>query len=108
MISNRKRLLLALAGWNGLNSGMSKRAILCPGCGVNLRVIETEVETDTGSFMQPTVFSCVNCGRFLGISSYVNDLESQVADIYSEVAGLRAMISKSPASAFSRRAKKSK
>ena len=71
-----------------------------------LKVVETEVETD--GFMNPTVFSCANCGQFLGIAPYICDVESQVADIYSEVAALHAKIAGLLPAASSKKAKKSK
>jgi hypothetical protein len=85
---------------------MSKRAIICPGCGVPLKVIETEV--DSGSFMRPTVFSCANCGHFLGISPYVGDAESQSADTHSAVLRLRDEVLKRLAALPVKKAKKSK
>jgi hypothetical protein len=88
---------------SGLYLPMSNRPVLCPSCRRPLRVCESEVETD--GFMKPSVFSCAGCGHFLGISPYVNDLESQVADIHSAVGALRAKIEKSSAAAPTKKKK---
>jgi hypothetical protein len=85
---------------------MSKRPILCQGCGVILKVIETEVETD--GFMKPTVFSCANCGQLLGIAPYACDIEGSVGDIHSAVSLLRQEIAALLPAASSKKTKKSK
>jgi uncharacterized Zn finger protein len=84
---------------------MSKQ-VACPKCGVILKVIETEVQSD--GYSSPIVFSCAYCGHFLGIAPYVCDVESQVADIHSAVSRLHADVGRLLAALPAKKAKKSK
>jgi hypothetical protein len=71
---------------------MSKRDIFCPHCRARLKIVESEVETD--GLIRPTVFSCSDCGHFLGISPDVAWLEPDHSSILSAIAALRADVAK--------------
>ena len=83
-----------------------KRPIICPSCHEHLKVIETEAQSE--GFSEPIVFSCANCGHFLGISPYVLNYESQIANIDSDVSRLHKAVEKLLAALPSKKAKKSK